>query len=165
MNVASPYTAVIPEQAPIVTQRGAEHDITPTGRPSWYGRELGVEDRSAFSRTGDVALLAGNTFGVHYATAGAALTRAQEASRDGQGAVLVLAAQPSAAIDATVTGATPSAVAARTEFFLARAYNVEFRNGEGYVIERSHVADRSVKNYHAEVRYLVEGDKIVTAAH
>ncbi|MBC7643749.1 MAG: hypothetical protein H7123_01390 [Thermoleophilia bacterium] len=174
MQIASPYTAQLPEPAPIVTQHGDLHDVTPTGRPSWYGREVGVENRSPFSHTGDVTLLAGNTFGIHFATAGAAINRAQEASRGGQGAVLVMATPHNAATDAATAGVQTAAAAfvahaidantPKTDYSLVRAYNVEFRKGDGYVVERSTIDGRQVKNFHAEVQYLVEGDTVVTAA-
>jgi len=62
--------------------------------------------------------------------------------------------------DAESDAATPG-----TDYSLVRAYNVEFRKGDGYVVERSTIAGRDVRNFHAEVQYLVEGDTVVTAPH
>ena len=174
MEIVSPASISLPEPQPVIATHGDLHDVTPTGRASWYGREVAVEDRSAFSHTGDVALIAGNTFGVHYATAGAAINRAQAASRDGQGAVMVFATAHDPVEDAALAGVQTSGAArdaeareaaATVDYSLARAYNVEFRNGQGYVIERSALADHGVRNFAADARYLIEGDRVITATH
>lgn len=126
------------------------HDSTPTGMPSWYGAKLGREERSWLSKTGDVELLAGNTFGVPYPTFGAAVDRARSASAEGAGAVFVMRPAPR---DAHAG-----------EFWLTRSYNAEYTEDRGLYVGRSHFdgSEKGFSNFHPEVTAVVDGDFVLT---
>lgn len=156
-----PAPSVAPPTLPsVATSPGAAgaplHDVTPTGRPSWYGRRVGREERSWLSRTGDVELFAGNTFPTGFATASAALEHAMAAARDrASGSVLVF--------DAGAAAAREAADGAR--WFLARCYNVEHEAGTGLVLGRSSFGgSERLTSWHPEVAYVVSGERILTPA-
>lgn len=119
------------------------HKPTPTGRPSWYGRSIGREDRSIFSDTGDVFLRAGNTFPTTFATLAAAVKHARSASAGMAGAVAVFGPRDSS----THRGA----------YWLARAYNVERVDGR-LMLGQTHLdGTEHVVQWHPEARLVIDG--------
>lgn len=140
---ADPLAAMHPHDA---------HDTTPTGRPSWYGDRIGREERSWLSRTGDVELLAGNTFGRSFHSFCDATARAREASADGQGAVAIF---------------SPSGHDVHAgRFYLARVYNAEHLRGQGLIIGRSHFDgdEKGFSNWHPELHAVVDGPRLIHGA-
>lgn len=123
------------------------HDTTPTGLPSWYGQKVGREERSWLSKTGDVELFIGNTFGISYGSYKAAVAKAVEASPPGEGAVLVM----------SPVGHDVHA----GRFYLARPYNAEYKVGTGLVVGRTHVdGAEKYSNWHPEVHAVVDGNVV-----
>lgn len=127
------------------------HATTPTGLPSWYGQHVGREQRNWLSKTGDVDLLAGNTFGNSYSSYRSAEIRAREASADGQGAVLIM---------------SPSGHDVHAgRFYLARAYNAEYVKDKGLWVGRSQIdGTEKLGSWHPEAHALVSGDIVTGAA-
>lgn len=128
------------------------HNTTPTGLPSWYGDHVGREERSWLSRTGDVDLLAGNTFRRTYHAFDEAVARARTASEDGQGAVAIF---------------SPSGHDVHAgRFYLARLYNAEHLPGAGLIIGRSHFdgSEKGFSGWHPEVHAVVDGERLLHAA-
>ena len=118
------------------------HGTTPTlGLPSWYGSKIGREERSIFSKTGDVELFAGHTFPISYPTFGGAIDRAQSASADAAGAVAIL----------NHGG----------RFFLTRSYNAE-PTKQGLYGGQTDLGkpNKGFSNLHPELVALVDGDRI-----
>lgn len=140
-------TATIAAHPPTNPHPG--HDTTPTGRPSWYGDKVGREERSWLSRTGDVELFAGNTFGVPHATLGDAIDRGREASQGKLGAVFVM--RP--ASDDAHAGS----------YWLTRGYNAEHVKGRGLYVGQTHFdGSEKLTNLHRELFAVVDGDVLVT---
>lgn len=147
-----PFAALVPARneqhdcgmntVPVVTTSPV-HRPTPTGRPSWYGTEIGREDRSVFSATGDVSLRAGNTFPTTFATLAAAVQHARAASAGDAGAVAVFGPR--------------DRDAHRGVYWLARSYNVE-RTGGALELRQTHLTGREhVAQWHPEARLLIDG--------
>ena len=119
------------------------HRPTPTGRPSWYGRTIGLEDRSIFSDTGDVLWRAGNTFPTSFPTLVAAVQHARAARSGGAGAIAVFGPRD--------TGTH------RGVYWLARAYNVERVDGR-LVLGQTHLdGTEHLRRWHPEARLVVDG--------
>ena len=120
------------------------HQPTPTNRPSWYGDRVGREERSWFSKTGDVELFAGNTFATSFSRIDAAVRHARTASDGEAGAVFVMRVVDPKTHDA--------------RYWLTRAYNAEQVHGAGLVVGQTQLdgREKGFSNFHPEVAALAD---------
>lgn len=143
----SPDAPTEPSAAP---QLPVSRDMTPSGRPQWYGQALAKQERSWFSRTGDVQLYAGNTFPTSFSRFADAVEHARAASTGEKGAVFVMRPRH--------VGDDSGAHHHRHPFFLTRSYNAEYTRDKGLYVGQTQLdGQERLSDWHPTVEAVVDG--------